>query len=121
MNATIAAAALVTAAVGMGLYLGLLYLRRVRRPVLVGAHLLLGAAGLEATAMLLRGTPDGTVTPAGTFGIVAAATLATTMISGLAAPLVAKRSRRNSNIALGIHASVGVTGFVLFLAWLAGR
>jgi len=118
MTAPFLAAALLTAAVGLGLYLGLLYLRRVRKPVVVGAHLLLGAAGLETTVVMLRGAPDG-VTLAGSYGGAAAALLALTLVSGFSAPLLGKGSRRTANILLATHAGIGVTAFVLFLVWLS--
>jgi len=117
MTAPYLAAALLTSGVGLGLYLGLLYLRRVRRPVLVGAHLLLGAAGIETMVVLLRGTRDGVVTT-GSFGIVVVVLLAAALVSGLSAPLLGKRSRQRMNILLATHAGVGLSGFVFFLAWL---
>jgi hypothetical protein len=109
-----------TGAVLLGTYLGLQYLRgNVRKPGLIAAHLLLGAAGLELTAMLLRGTPSGDVTPAGRFGTVAAGLLAVAMGSGFAAPLLGPRSRQTANLILGTHAGLGALGFVLFLFWVA--
>jgi hypothetical protein len=108
---------LLTAAMGLGLFLGWLYLRRVRRPVLIGTHVLLGASGLGLTLILLRGPPNGTFVPAGSFGMMAAGVLAVAMMSGLAAPLVGKRSRKAANVVLATHAGIGITGFVLFLAW----
>jgi len=108
-----------TAATVLGVYLGFLYLRRiVRKPVLIGVHLLLGAAGIEMTVMLLRGTPGGEATPAGTFGVVAAGLLALAMVSGLAAPLLGRRSRQTANIMLSTHAGIALAGFALFLAWM---
>jgi hypothetical protein len=118
VTAPILAAALLTAAVGLGLYLGLLHLRRVRKPVVIGAHLLLGVAGLETTVVMLRGAPDG-ITFAGSFGVVAAALLALALVFGFSTPLLGKRSRRTANILLATHAGIGVTAFVMFLAWLA--
>jgi hypothetical protein len=111
---------LLSASVLLGLFLGLQYLRRVRsKPTLIGVHLILGAAGLEATAVLLRGTPDGTVMPAGSLGNAAALLLATAMISGLASPMIGRRSSRAvGTTALAAHAGVAAGGFVLFLAWI---
>jgi hypothetical protein len=117
LTAPFLAAALLTFGAGLGLYLGLLYLRRVRRPVLVGAHLLLGAAGIETMVITLRGKADGVITT-GSFGIVAVALLAAALVSGLSAPLLGKRSRQRMNILLAIHAGIGLSGFVMFLTWL---
>jgi hypothetical protein len=117
VKAALPAIVVLTVAVGLGIYVGILYLRRVRKPVLIGLHLLLGVAGIEAMVMMLRGAPDGAVAPAGSFGIAAAVLLATAMVSGLAAPLLAKHSRQGGNAVLATHAAVGVLGFLLVLAW----
>jgi hypothetical protein len=111
---------LLSASVALGLFLGLQYLRRVRsKPALIAVHLMLGGAGLEGMAVLLRGTPDGTVIPAGFLGNMAALLLATAMISGLATPMIGKRSpRKVGSIALATHVGFGAGGFVLFLAWV---
>jgi hypothetical protein len=110
---------LLSASVALGLFLGLQYLRRVRsKATLIGVHLILGAAGLEGMAVLLRGTPDGTVIPAGALGNTAALLLALAMISGLATPIIGRRSRRALGPALATHASVAAGGFVLFLVWI---
>jgi hypothetical protein len=116
----IPALVLLTASVALGLLLGWRYLRRERnKPALIGVHLILGAAGLEAMAMLLRGTPDGTLIVAGTLGNAAGLLLAAAMISGFASPMIGKRSpRRTGTIALASHAGVGAAGFILFLAWV---
>jgi hypothetical protein len=111
---------LLSLSVALGLFLGLQYLRRVRRkPALIAVHLMLGGAGLEGMAVLLRGTPDGTVIPAGLLGNAAALLLATAMVSGLATPMIGKRSpRKVGSIALATHVGFGAGGFVLFLAWV---
>jgi hypothetical protein len=119
MHAT-PAIVMLSASVALGLYLGFQYLRRVRsKPALIAIHLMLGAAGLEGAAMLLRGTPDGTIMPAGALVNTAALLLATAMISGFATPIIAKRSpRRVCSITLATHVGFGATGFVLFLVWV---
>lgn len=117
---SVPAIALLTAAAAVGVFLGWLYLRRVRRPVLVGVHLLLGVGGLETMVMLLRGAPNGATGPAGALGPVAAGLLAATLVTGLAAPLLARASRLHANVALATHASIGLLGFAVFLAWVTG-
>ena len=115
----IQAIALLSAAAGLGLFLGWLYLCGVRRPVLVGAHLLLGVGGIETMVMLLGGAPNGDVAPSGLLGPVAAGLLAGALLSGLATPLVARQSRTTANVALATHAGLGLAGFIVFLAWVA--
>jgi hypothetical protein len=108
-----------TAAAGSGLVLGWLYLRRKRKPVLIGLHLLLGAGGLETMIILLRGPPNGDASPTGAFGSVASGLLALAMFSGLTAPLFGKQSRKTANILVATHAGVGIAGFVFFVAWVS--
>lgn len=109
---------LLGAAVALGTFLGLLYIRRIRRkPVLIGTHLLLGAGGLEQLVIMFRGTPSGEAVPVGSLGNWAAALLLVTMLSGLAAALLPAPTRRVVNVALATHAGIGIAGFVLFLVW----
>lgn len=83
----------------------------------IGLHLLLGAGGVEVIAMLLRGTPDGTVMPAGAIGRAAAGLLAFALCSGLLVPLVGRRSRTTMIFALVAHVTASAAGFVLCLVW----
>ena len=58
MVKAIPALVLLSAAMCLGVIMGIQYLRRVRsKPVMIGVHLLLGAGGLEVLAMMLRGAP----------------------------------------------------------------
>jgi hypothetical protein len=109
---------IVTAAVLLGLYLGLLYLRGERKPVLIGLHVLLGLGGLEATIMLMHGSPSGGTFSPGSFGMVAAALFAGAAFSGLTASLL-RKSPVTANVMVGAHVGVGALGFVLFLAWVS--
>jgi hypothetical protein len=111
--------ALLGACVALGVLLLVQYFRRVRsKPVHVGVHLILGVAGLEGLVTLFRGTPDGTLMPAGTLGNAAGLLLLLAVMSGLASPMIARRwPRRVGSAALVTHAGVGAAGFVLFLAW----
>jgi len=114
----IPAVLLLSGAVALGVVLGLEYLRRARsKPTIIGLHLLLGAGGLEVIAMLLRGTPDGAVMPAGGIGHAAGGLLALALCSGLLVPLVGRRSRATMNVALVTHVSVSAAGFLLCLWW----
>ncbi len=98
-----------TIAAGLGLYLGWLYLRGIRRkPVMIGLHLLLGAAGLETMVMMLRGLPNGETSAAGAFGGIAAGLLAAAMFSGLIAPMLCRGSRRTANLVVASHWVAGL-------------
>jgi hypothetical protein len=111
---------LVTVAVALGIYLGVLYLRRVRpQKLLLGAHILLGMGGLEQVAILIHGAPSGVIIRAGSFGTAALGLFALAMLSGLTAPLLGQKSRRNGEFMLATHAFVGAVGFALLLAWIA--
>ena len=109
---------ILTAAVLLGLYLLLLYLRGDRRPVLIGFHLLLGLGGLETLVMLLHGTPDGAAAPEGTLGQTAAVFLVVAVITGLSAALL-RRSRLMANLVLAAHAGTASIGFLLVLYWVS--
>ena len=110
---------LLTLAVGLGIYLGIQYLRRARpRPVLVGAHLLSGAAAMEGMVIVFHGTPSGAALKPGLLGFVAAGLIALAMFSGLIAGLIARRSRRTADISLASHVAIAALGVVLFLVWL---
>jgi hypothetical protein len=113
---------LLLAASALGAVLLWRILRRApRKPVLVGVHLLLGIAGMEATALLLRGAPDGSATAAGSFGRSAGLMLILALMSGLASPMVARHwPGRAGNVALGTHVGIAAIAFALFVVWLLG-
>jgi hypothetical protein len=100
--------------VALGVVLGMNYLRDVRKPVLIGFHLLLGAGGLEQLLIALQGTP------AWSLGVFAAGFLVLTLALGLVGGLIGRRSRRASLIMVGTHAAAGLTGVGLFLGWISG-
>ena len=109
---------LYTVTVGLGLYLGYEYLRRIRsRPAMIGIHFLLGAAGMELVAMLLAGAPDGRAPLAGALAHAAAGVLLLALFTGVLAPMIGRRSRPVMNAALATHACAACAGFVLLLAW----
>jgi hypothetical protein len=94
------------------------YLKGIRKPGLIAAHLLLGAAALEQVAMLLRGSPSGGEWPNESLVKTAGLLLAIGMGLGFATPLV-RHSRQTMNTVLVGHIGAAAAGFVLFLAWLA--
>lgn len=109
---------ILSATVLLGLYLGLLYLRGERKPVLIGVHFLLGIGGLETLVMLLHGTPDGAAAPEGSLGKTAAVLFVVSVISGVSAAML-RRSRLIANTVLATHVGVGAVGFMLLLYWVA--
>jgi hypothetical protein len=107
--------------VAIGLYMGWRHLKGRRNDrVLIGFHLLLGVAGLEVTAILVRGHFTGGVAPPGSPGRYAAVLFAVAMFSGLIVPLLAPRWPRGITPMLWGHAAIGLAGFIALLAWGIG-
>ena len=107
---------LLTAAVSLGLTLGWFYLHNVRKPMLIGLHLLLGAGALESLAVLLHSSHAADA-PGVSPGIVAASLVAWSLFSGLIRPLFAEARPKQGNALLVTHAAAGLTGFFVFLFW----
>lgn len=112
---------LVGLSVSLGMYLGYQFLQRRRnRPVLIAVHILPGLISLEAIALLLRGTADGTGMPNPATGKAAALLLVIALIVGLLTPMIARdRPRAVAAVALTIHALLATTAFLLLIVWLA--
>jgi hypothetical protein len=108
------------AAVGLGVVLGLLYLRGVRKPILIGTHIIVGMAALEQLAQTLANSPRGFAMGVGSFGTMAGILFAAGLPLGILAPLLGREWPLAGNIALAAHVCLGTTAFVLFLAWVAG-
>ena len=110
---------IITAGVGLGLYLGWLFLRRERsKPVVIGLHVILGVVGLEGVAMLVTGGPGGGDPASGQLVKTSAILLVLAVMTGFASPLLAKRRPRKVGLAtLGVHATVGAAGYALLIAW----
>jgi hypothetical protein len=107
-----------TAAVLLGAVIGILWLMRARRPVLIGIHVLLGVLGLEQMALLIHGTPSGIALQSSEVSTWALAALAAAMFTGLVAPLFGREMRRAANAMLMGHVVIGALGFILFLSWV---
>lgn len=106
--------------VGLGLAMGRLWLRGERRgPWLIGLHLLLGISGLEALAMLQRGTPDGDSIAPGGLGTLAMLLVAAALLLGLSSAILRPRARRPAELLLAAHAGCGAAGVLALLVWLA--
>ncbi len=110
---------LVLAAAGLGTWLFLQYLRgEARQPILIGTHLLLGAAALEQLAVLFRGAPNGDRLPSESLGQTVGFLLVVAMMLGFAAPLL-RKSLSTAHTALIAHVSVAAAGCLLFLVWIS--
>ena len=112
--------ALPLAAMALGLVLVVLHLRGIRKPFLIGLHLLLGLGALEVLVVLLKGTGSSEGFPAGDFGDVAAGCLALAAFVGLLTPILGRHSRLVANAMLVAHGSAGVAGVILCIAWASG-
>ncbi len=107
------------AAMALGLVLGVLHLRGIRKPMLIGLHLLLGFGALELLVVMLKGTPNGDGLPAGDFGNVSAGFLALAGFIGLLTPILGRRSHLTANAMLLAHAGAGLAGVLLCMAWIS--
>ncbi|MFT4078690.1 hypothetical protein [Rhodomicrobium lacus] len=107
-----------TAAAALGVYLFALFLKR-RRPakLVLGAHILLGMAGLEQVAILIRGAAPSGTAAVGQFGTAAAGLFALSLFSGFVAPIVAQRSKQGGVALLYSHVGLGLAGFASLLIW----
>ena len=112
--------ALPLAAMALGLVLLVFRLRRIRKPMLIGLHLLLGLGALELLVVMLKGAPGNEGLPAGDFGDVAAGFLALAAFIGLLTPILGRRSRLTANAMLVAHVSAGLAGVLLCIAWASG-
>jgi hypothetical protein len=104
---------LLTAAVGLGIYLGLAYLRKERKVGWNAVHLLVGAGGVEQLLVRVQGSPSGSI------GYQAVLVLGVTMVLGFLAAVIGGNAPRKAEYVLIAHATAGLAGFVLFLAWLS--
>jgi hypothetical protein len=105
--------------VALGVTLALRYLRGGRWPAIGVVHGLSGAAGLCLLVIALQGPRRGDAMGVGSFGAAAAVLLAIALTFGLAIPVAHKRAPRAAGIVLAIHASLAITGSVLYLAWVS--
>jgi hypothetical protein len=105
---------LLFASVGLGVLLGLNYLKHIQnKPILIAAHLLLGAGSLEQLVIAISGGRGGA------YGYKAAGLLAITLALGFLGSLVFRQSPRKAGWVVAAHATAGSLGFVIFLAWLS--
>jgi hypothetical protein len=81
-------------------------------------HGLLGASGLVTLLVVLRGPPRGEAMGIGSFGLVAAALLALALLTGLAMQVARLFHWRTPHLAIGIHATIAVSGVVILAAYV---
>jgi len=108
------------ATVGVGLILGLRFLRgQPRKPTLIGLHFLLAAAGLEGVMLLLHGAPNGDRVDSGPSGTLVLGLFVVALLSGLAAATLGRQSPQRTTKLVATHAGLAALGFLTFLVWVA--
>ena len=110
---------LVTAAAALGAYLLLLWFRGVRKPVLIGVHVLLGLGAAESLMVFLRMSDIPDESPARRIVLIAAGCLAGALFAGFLAAVIGKGARLAGNALLAVHVISGLAGFVIVLAFVA--
>jgi len=83
------------------------------------AHGVLGAAGVAALLLALRGPARGIATGSSSFGWQSAVLLVAGLVAGAAIPVLARRQERPPPVALVAHGGLAITGFVLLWAYSA--
>jgi hypothetical protein len=86
----------------------------------VAVHFLFGAAAFEMSALLLRGPPDGSAPIAGDAGPIAVLLLGGALLTGFAAPLIARPAPSAIGLTLAIHAVVAMAAVAAVAVWLTG-
>ena len=121
----IAAFVILGAAVFLGSMLAVLHLRTegaVAPPwTLAALHGLLAIAGLGCLALALRGPPRGLDQGMASFGLIAAALMASAAVLGAGFLATRLHKRRLAGMAVAVHATLAVSGFVILTVYvLAG-
>ncbi len=97
------------------------HFRGVRKPLLIGAHLLLALGALEVLVFYLKDANSGEGLPAGTFGNVAAALMAAAAFAGLLTPVLGRKSPQYANMTLTAHVGCGAFGLLAATLWVLDR
>ena len=95
--------------------------RGIRKPILIGVHLLAGLAALELLVFYLKDVNNGEGLPAGPYGNIAAAFLAVAAFSGLISPILGRRSKLWADGLIATHVGSGLLGAVTAIAWATSR
>lgn len=104
--------------VALGLANGSNFLKGFRRPMLTGAHFLLGATTFELVLLLQRGTPGSDSLRSGAYGHYAMALVAAALVMGVVGGLMGGRKHPQTGVALAAHATFGGAAFILVIAWV---
>jgi hypothetical protein len=112
MTATPAIVALV-ATLALGAAAGVVFLQRLRRPLLVRAHLV---AALTAGALVAIMAVTAPARQAGPPAILPVLLLAVAIGAGWSAKRIARGSRRAGELSLIAHLALGLAGFFVFLS-----
>ncbi len=119
----IAALAVVSAAVLIGLALGTLYMIKEdppKRIMVVGwLHGALGATGVGLLLLALRGASRGVAQGAGSFGWISGTMLAATLAGGIVILAGHLRRKPNPPLLIAMHATLGVAGYVMLAAYFS--
>jgi hypothetical protein len=111
--------------VALGIALSVLHLRGSSTPhwmprwMISALHGILGAAGLGALILALRGPPRGIQTGVAAFGSVAAVLLASALVVGLGIATLARRSGRGVGLLIAVHGTAAITAYVLLTAYIS--
>jgi hypothetical protein len=97
----------------IGLVMGMRVLGGHRnKPVMIGAHVLLGAAAFEPLAVILHGAQNAT-SSARAYGTATLLVIGLALISGVVRSLVIKQSPAMSRPLLAVHATIAAIALVL--------
>jgi len=111
---------ILSAAVALGVALALVHLRGSLPSRPFGAlHGVVGAAGLGALLLALRGPPRGVLTGVASFGAIAAVLAAVALVVGLGIAALARRGRGGLGLVIAVHATLAITAYVLLLAYVS--
>jgi hypothetical protein len=120
----IAAFVILAAAVLLGSWLAVLYLRTEGGApswTLAALHGSLAIAGLGCLALALRGPPRGLDQGMASFGLIAAVLMASAAVLGAGFLATRLRQRQPAGMAVAVHATLAVSGFVILAVYvLAG-
>ena len=109
---------LLTGAVGLGVYMGLRYLRRLRnKPTIIGLHFLLGAGVLEPALIAMRGGMGGPLKQISFASALGVTFVGLALVTGITAVMIGRKSRQTADIALATHVGVAAIAFVLIMTW----
>ena len=80
-------------------------------------HGILGAVGLAALLLALRGPARGVALGVGSFGRIAAGLLVVALVAGLVILGMRWRDRRLPGAVIGVHATIAISGIVILAAY----